>query len=175
MSTSVTIQQCKKGSEQTLYYNTGTESVPVWVEHEGMVEDLDIGETDDLGELSSRRASRLVKEYAEGETELAITGTQTSDPDYEGWQYLNAARPGGTPRDLAILGGKIGDVNSYGWRGDFWNSDRTQRGPQSGPLVNAVNLQPAAPCRAEAVEVRVVKIVIADTIADFDPTIIPVV
>jgi len=166
---STDIAACKKGSEQTLYYNTGTADTPVWVEHVGMVEDLDLGETEELSELTGRRTGRTVKEYNEGEIELSITGTQIHDPAYEGWQYLNAARTGGTPQEFMVLSGKISEVGSYGWRGSFWNSDRSARGPASGDLVNAVNLQPAAPCYDEHSEARVVKVATADSAADFDP------
>lgn len=172
----LTIQACRKGSDVTLYYNTGTDDTPVWVEHIGMVEDLDMNETDDLNELNGRRAARIVKEYGSGETELSITGTQIHDANYEGWLYLNSARPGGTSKDIMVLSGKLNEGGAYGWRGDFWNSDRTNRGPASGDLVSAVNLQPAAPCKEDHVSVRVVKVSgstgsTGGTASVFDPTV----
>jgi len=57
---STDIAACKKGSEQTLYYNTGTADTAVWVEHVGMVEDLDLGETEELSELTVRPVRRPV-------------------------------------------------------------------------------------------------------------------
>lgn len=169
-----TVQSCNKGSEMQLYYNTGTEGTPVWVEHVGIVEDITINETDDLQEQNSRRSTRVVKEYNEGETELSITGTQTNDPEYEGWQFLNSARPGGTPKDCMILSGKIDELGAYGWRGSFWNSDRTTNGPAVGNMTNALNLQPSSPCSGDHVEVRVVKItgtVGSEVVTDHDATV----
>ncbi len=169
-----TITACKKGSDATLYYSTGTGASPVWVEHIGMVEDLDMNETDDLNELNGRRTTRVVKEYGTGETELSVTGTQIFDSNYEGWAYLNSARPGGESKDVMVLTGKLDEGGAYGWRGDFWNSDRTNRGPSSGDLVSAVNLQPAAPCKVDHVPVRVVKVTgstgSAGTVSVYDPT-----
>lgn len=168
------ISDCPKGSQVTLYYNTGViASVPVWVEHIGMVEDLDMNETEELTELSGRRETRVVKEYNEGEIELAITGTQICDTEYEGWQYLNASRTGGIPQVFCCLTNKISVIGAYGWRGQFWNGDRTFRGPSSGDLVNAVNLQPAAPCSDPAETVHVVRIATPGDPAVFDPTVIP--
>lgn len=166
---STVIESCKKGSDMTLYYNTGTGASPTWVEHLGMVEDLDVNESDELSELSGRRASRKVKEYNQGDTELSISGSQIHDPGYEGWQILNAARNDGVSKDLLVLSGSLATAGSYGWRGDFWNSDRSLKGPSSGDMVNAVNLQPAAPCHADHQEVRVVKVATPGTAADFDP------
>ena len=167
------ISGCPKGSEVTLYYNTGViASTPVWVEHIGMVEDLDMNETEDLTELTGRRDGRQVKEFNEGEIELAIIGTQICDPEYEGWQYLNASRTGGIPQVFACLTGKLDVVGSYGWRGQFWNGDRTFRGPANGDLVNAVNLQPAAPCSDPAETVHVVKIGTPNLVDPFDPTVV---
>lgn len=167
------ISGCPKGSQVTLYYNTGIPAAPVWIEHVGMVEDLDMNETEELTELSGRREDRIVKEYNEGEIELAITGTQICDVDYEGWQALNSSRTGGIPGDFACLTNKISVIGAYGWRGDFWNGDRTFRGPSSGDLVNAVNLQPAAPCNVASETVRVVRVSTPGDADDFDPTVIP--
>lgn len=164
------LESCNKGSEVTLYYNVGDADTPVWIEHIGMIEDLDVNETEELNELTGRRTSRLVKEYNQGEIELSITGTQITSPEYEGWKFLNSMRTGGVSREVCVLTGKIGKVGSYGWRGDFWNSDRTTRGPATGNMTSAVNLQPAAPCHADHSPVRVVKIASAGVTGDFDPT-----
>jgi hypothetical protein len=164
-------ESCAKGSKVTLYYNVGTSTTPVWVEHVGMVEDLNMPETEELSELSGRRTNRLVKEYNEGEIEISITGTQLTSPDYEGWQFLNSMRAGGISRDVMCLSNKIGVLGAYGWRGDFRNGDRSLNGPASGSQTNTVDLKPAAPCHPDWVPVRVVKVAVADTAADFDPTV----
>ena len=169
MSTAVT-ESCKRGIDLTLYYNTGTNAAQVWVEHVGIIEDLSMPETEDENELTGRRVTRQVKEYTDGDIDISITGTQVCDPEYEGWQFLNSMRNGGPSRDVMCLTGKIGEVGSYGWRGDFRNFDRSFNGPATGNLTNAFNLKPAVPCRADHVGVRVVKVAVADAIADFDPT-----
>lgn len=161
---------CNKGVDLTLYYNTGDAETPVWVEHKGMIEDLTLNETEDENEMTARRTSRVVKEFNEGDIDVSITGTQITDPGYEGWQFLNSMRRGGQSRDVMILTGKIASVGSYGWRGDFRNFDRTVNGPAVGNMTSAVNLKPAAQCRTGHVEVRVVKIAVAGTAANFDPT-----
>ena len=167
------IGQCPKGTDQTLYYNTGViGSVPTWVEHLGIVEDLDMNETEEITELTGRRDSRQTKEYNQGQVELSISGSQICDPDYEGWQYLNASRTGGTPQVFCCLTQKISVVGAYGWCGQFWNSDRTFRGPVSGNLLNAINLQPAAPCGEQVDPVKVVKVLSPGDPGNFDPTVV---
>ena len=163
--------ECAKGSELVLYYNTGTEATPVWVEHVGMINDMTLNETEEPTELTGRRVSRTVKEYNEGEIELSITGEQVTDTEYEGWQFLNSMRRGGQSREVMCLTGPVTSGNSYGWRGDFRNFDRTFNGPSSGTMTNPVNLQPAAQCRDGWSECRVVKTNSGGTaLADFDPT-----
>lgn len=172
MSTA-TVESCRKGTRMSLYYNTGTLAAPVWVQHVGVIEDLDMNEDEELNELSGRRSSRQVKEYDEGEVELSITGTQLTDPEYEGWQFLNSMRTGGISREVLCLTGDIGVAGSYGWRGDFRNAVRTTRGPATGSMVNPFDLKPASKCHADWSEPRVVKIVFDDpdfNVDDFDPT-----
>ena len=166
-----TPQQCKKGTKLKLYYNTGTDAAQVWVLHEGMVEDLTLGETEEENEVNDRREDREVKEYSEGEVEVSITGTQLTDPEYEGWQFLNSMRSGGSPGDVMCLTDTMDIVGAYGWRGHMRNFDRTFNGPRQGNQTNAVSLKPAAQCTADHVGVRPVKIATADTVTDFDPTV----
>ena len=164
---------CTKGGDVTLYYNvSGNPDAPVWIEHLGMVEDLDINEVEELQEFSNRDTNRQVKQYNEGEIELSVTGTQIHDPNYEGWQALNSARRGGAPIDCVVLGGKIDTLCVYGWWGGWWNSDRTMRGPAVGNCVNAVNLQPASSCNNEITYlVQPCKVATtAGTVDEFDPT-----
>lgn len=172
MASTATPESCQKGSELLLYYNTGTEASPTWVEHVGAIEDLTLNETEDLTELTGRRTGRDVKEYNEGEIELSITGTQLVDPGYEGWQFLNSMRRGGISREVMCLTGPVTTIGSYGWRGDFRNSDRTINGPASGSMTSPFNLQPAAQCHDAWSECRVVKVVdnTGAELQDFDPT-----
>jgi hypothetical protein len=166
------VNACLKGSSLTVYYNVGTPTTAVWVEHLGMIEDLDVSEVEELQEFSSRSSQRMFKEYNYGEVELAVTGTQMYDPSYEGWQYMNAARAGGNPGDFLILGGYLNLVCSYGWRGAFWNSDRSLRGPAQGNMVNAVNLQPASGCnRGDTPGVHVVRVETAGAIVVHPPNV----
>lgn len=163
-----TPQDCeKRGMELTLYYNVGDDDTQVWVEHVGIVGDLTMPETEELQARNARRSTRDVNEYTEGEIELAITGTQMTDPNYEGWAILNSMRRGGSPQDIMVLTGLISEQYSTGWRGMFRNSDRTYNGPESGGMTNNFNLQPAA---CTEVPVRPVQIQTPDTVEDFDPT-----
>ena len=157
----------KRGQELTLYYNVGTDAVQVWVEHLGVVGDMNMPETEDLQEQSTRASDRTVKEYNQGEIELAITGTQLTDTQYEGYTFLNSMRRGGTAKDCMCLTGLISEVGSQGWRGQMRNSDRTVSGPESGSMITNFNLQPSA---CAVTKVRPVQIESADTVTDFDPT-----
>lgn len=170
MSTA-TPETCKKGTELLLYYNTGSEATPTWVEHVGMTGDLNLSETEEAQELTGRRISRTVKEYNEGEIELSISGEQIPDAEYEGWQFLNSMRRGGISREVMILTGPVTVAGSYGWRGDMRNFDRSISGPSSGNMMSTVSLQPAAQCHDAWSECRVVKVT-GETPAldDFDPT-----
>ena len=169
MALTETPQDCdKRGNELTLYYNVGDDATQVWVEHLGMIDDLTMSEVEDENEQTTRRSTRSVKEYNQGDIDLNITGTQLTDTNYEGWAFLNSLRRGGNPGDIMVLTGLITEVGSYGWRGMFRNFDRTISGPATGNMTSAVNLKPAA---CADVPVRVVKIAVSDTVADFDPTV----
>lgn len=163
---------CQKGSELVLYYNTGTEATPVWVEHVGVINDLNLQEVEDENELTGRRITRTVKEFNEGDIDLAISGEQVVDPEYEGWQFLNSMRTGGISREVMVLTGPVTTIGSYGWRGDFRSFDRSINGPASGSMTSPLNLKPAAQCHADWSECRVVKVVdnTGPELQDFDPT-----
>lgn len=156
-----------RGMDMVLYFNLGDDDTPIWVEHEGLTGDLTISETEDENELSTRRRNRVVKEYTEGDTDLSVTGTQVMDPLYIGWQILYAARTGGDPADLMILTQPMSDVGAVGWRGMWRNFDRTMNGPATGSQNQNFNLRPAA---CTTVPVRPVRIEVADTVKDWDPT-----
>lgn len=167
MATSTTLSNCdKSGAEYTLYYNTGTCGTPVWVEHIGIMNDVSIGETDDESELPLRQPSILVKLFTVGKTDLSISGEQAADPLYEGWSFLNAMRNGGEPGDVMVLSDDLSVVGATGWRGKWWNIDRSETAPQSGSASKTFNLRPAA---CTDCTVRPVQVAVANTAADFDP------
>lgn len=157
----------KRGDELSLYYNTGDSATPVWVLHVGLVGDLTFNETDDEQELSIRNPAQLIKEYLAGRTDLSISGTQVLDDEYEGCLFLTSMRAGGEPRDVLVLTGTIDTVGVVGFRGKWYNVDRTATGPETGPPNRNFNLRPAA---CTDTPVRAVRVAVADTIADYDPT-----
>lgn len=161
----------KKGSEFSIYLNLGNDcSTPVWTFHKGVVGDLEINETEDEEELSVRDPAQTVKQYVESKIDVEISGTQVVDPLYEGCRFLNSARSGSNPVDVAVLSGYIGDVGSEGWRGKFRNYDRSRSGPETGAPTQNFRLKPAA-CQITACKVRPVLIATAGTVADYDPAV----
>lgn len=168
------IECCPPGKNMTLYYNTGDLSTPVWIEHAGIIDDLNMPETEDVQELSGRRLDRLVREYNQGDIEVSVNGTQICDPNYEGWQRFYAARNGGKPVHAACLTNRMGNTCCTGWAGNWWNSDRSFNGPQTGNLTSVVNLQPASPCLAIADgdndPVHTVRSEVDGTIQEWDAT-----
>lgn len=170
MPQSSELSQCdKKGSEFSLYLNLGNDcSSPVWTYHIGVTGDLSINETEDEEELSVRDPAQLVKQYIESKIDVEIAGEQVVDQLYEGCAFLNSARSGGTPVDVAALSGYIDDVGSMGWRGRFRNFDRSMAGPETGAPTQQFRLKPAA-CQATACKVRPVIIQSANTVSDYNP------
>jgi len=129
-----------RGRDMVLYYNTGTCESPVWVLHKGIIGDLTLGETEDDEELSSRNPYRLTKEYLDGEIDLSITGTQSTDSAYAGFQALMT-------RGLVsvmVLTGPVDVAGGTGWEGEWRNKDRTINGPTTGSMLTNFNLKPAA-------------------------------
>lgn len=168
MALDTTPQDCENaGKDVSLYYNVGTCAVAIWVEHLGIVGDLNLGETDDENELSRRRSSSDIKEYLPGMTDVSVSGQQITDGNYEGNAFLNSMRKGGSPRDVLVLTDDISTVNAYGYRGKWYNFDRSISGPAQGEQEQTFSLKPAA-CTDCAV--RPVKVTVADTIGDYDPT-----
>lgn len=159
----------KRGSEFSLYLNLGNDcSTPVWTFHKGVTGDLSLNETDDEEELSVRDPAQIVKQYIAGKTDIEVSGQQTVDQLYEGNAFVNSARSGGAPIDVAILSGYIGDEGSAGWRGTFFNFDRSQSGPETGAATQNFRLKPAA-CQTATCKVRPVKVAVANAVADYDP------
>ena len=163
------LTQCdKKGSEVSLYYNTGTCATAVWKFHKGVVGDLNLSETESENELSSRDPVQLVRQYTEDKIDVEITGEQVIDRDYEGCAFLNSMRSGGSARDVCILTGYMSETGNFGWRGYFRNFDRSISGPESGPARQTFRLKPAACVLAEC-KVRPVSVAVAEAVADYTP------
>lgn len=149
----------------TLYYNTGTCGTPVWVEHEGVVGDLQLEDSDDEEEVTRRRTVYNIKEYTPGLTDVAISGQIITDFNYQGTRYILSAKRGGSPKDFLILTAPLTVVNAYGYRGKFYNFSRGVSGPQQGEQELSFNLKPAA---CADCPVRAVLVSVSGTAADFD-------
>ena len=157
----------RRGKELSLYLNTGDATTPVWVYHQGMIGDLNLGEVEDDNQLETRSLTTLVKEYLEGDIEMSITGQQLVDEDYEGYLFLYSMRAGGDAKDVMILTGPIDTEGVVGWRGKMRNKDRSITGAAQGGMPANVNLKPAA---CTDTSVRPVKIGAASAVSDWDPT-----
>lgn len=169
MTQSANLTQCdKKGSEVSLYLNTGTCATPVWIYHKGVVGDLNYSETENENEQSNRDPAQLVRQYTEDKIDVEISGEQVVDQDYEGCAFINSMRSGSSPRDVCILTGYMSEVGNTGWRGYFRNFDRSVSGPESGPQRQTFRLKPAA-CVLVACKVRPVEVATADSVEDYDP------
>ena len=171
MPGSTTISNCQSlGKDARLYYSTsGSCAVPVYVEHVGIIGDLNVGDTDDENQVQRRGGASLgIKTYNPGDSDVSITGTQIVDGNYEGFLYINGARKGGNPLDFLVLSGPISEVNTVGYRGKWYNFDRSLSFPAEGEMEQSFSLKPAA-CSDCAV--RPVKVLVANTAADWDPVI----
>ena len=155
------------GKDMTLYYNTGSCAVPVWVEHLGVVGDLQLEDTDDEEEVSRRRSAYNIKEFSPGMQTVSISGQQITDFNYQGNRYINASKKGGSPQDFLILTSPLTVVNAYGYRGKFYNFVRSVSGPMQGEQEQTFNLKPAA---CADCHVRAVLVSVSGTAADFDLT-----
>jgi hypothetical protein len=167
--TTTNITQCdRRGDELSVYYNTGTCETPVWVFHKTVVGDVSVADTDDENSSDERDPDQLYKTYSPGKSDLAITGTITVDPGYEGDSLFMSMRPGGEPADLLVLTGPIDEVGNVGYRGAFWNLDRSIEAPNSGNMRRSFNLRPAscADCM-----VRPVRVESANSVEDYDPAV----
>lgn len=171
MTQSANLTQCdRKGSEVSLYLNTGTCETPVWIYHKGVVGDLNLSETENENEQSSRDPNQIVRQYTEDKIDVEISGEQVVDLFYEGCAFINSMRSGGVSRDVCILSGYMSEVGNFGWRGKFRNFDRSVSGPESGPSRQTFRLKPAA-CVTTACKVRPVEVAAANAVADYDPSV----
>lgn len=166
------ITQCQNdGDEMRLYYNlSGDCNAPTWVEHVGIIGDLNLADTDDENEVT-RRGGNSLKKYNPGKTDLAITGTQIVQGNYQGFQVVNSAKKGGSPRHLMLLTNPISNANAIGYAGMWYNFDRSISGPAEGEQEASFNLKPAA-CVETECEVKSVKVLSGGTVSDWDQTII---
>ena len=170
MPLTTTITDCQHdGSEFICYYNVGTASVPIWVEHQGLIGDLNLGMTDDENESTRRSTTSNFKEYLPGKTDAVFSGQQITDGNYEGNAAFNSAVKDGDPIDLLILTDDVDTAYGYGLRGEFYNFDRSISAPASGEQEQSFSFKPAA-CPTTAV--RYVQVASAGTASDFDPTTI---
>ena len=167
-ATSTDLANCdRKGSEGSIYYNTGTCATPVWVYLKSVVGDLNLGETENENENSSRDPAQKVRTYTEDKIDIEISGELQIDNLYEGNNFINSARSGGSARDFMILDGYITEVGVQGWRGKMKTFDRSRSYPESGPPRQTFKLRPYA---CTDCVVRPVRIDTASTAADYDPT-----
>jgi hypothetical protein len=167
----------KKGSEVSLYYDTADDpttsggsscTTPVWVYHKGITGDLSFNETDDEEELSVRDPDMYYKQYSESKSDLEISGEQTVSPTYEGYIYVNSARPGSFARNFLALTGYLTEVGNVGFKGKFRNFDRSITGPETGAPKQNIKLKPAA-CVKSGCKITPVKVATASTLATYDP------
>lgn len=157
MALSTSLASCQNdGSDFTLYWNAGTAGSPIWVEHEGIIGDLNLGLVYDENESNRRSSTSDFKEYNPGKIDCSITGNQIPDGNYEGLAAFNSAIKNGDPIDLLALTGPINQEYAYGVRGEFYNFDLSINAPGTGDQEQAFNLKPAA-CPTTAV--RYVQIV----------------
>ena len=171
MAITQTLTQCdKKGAEGSVYYNTGTCTTQVWVFLISLTGDLTLTETENANEHSSRDPNQLVRQYSEDKIDVEISGTLLVDSDYEGNNFINSMRGGGSARDVMCLDGYLTEVGSSGWRGYFRSFDRTKNMPEQGGMTQTLMLKPAA-CVLVACKVRPIKVATGGTPGDYDPTV----
>ena len=167
------ITSCQNdGDQMKLYYNlSGDCAAPVWVEHVGIINDLNLNDTDDQQQVNRRGSINSIKEYNPGDTELEVSGTQIVQGNYQGFQVINSAKKGGVARHFMILTGPISEVNSIGYAGLFYNFERSISGPGDGEQEASFLLKPAA-CASDDCKVKAVKVLSAGTAADWNQAVI---
>lgn len=167
----------QKGSEMSLYYDTADDptvaggsgcATPVWVFNKAVTGDMNINETEDEEEHSSRDPEMLYKQYSESKPDLEISGELMVDPAYDGFIYMNAMRSGSFARNILVLTSYLTNVGSMGFRGKFRNFDRSISGPESGPGRQQFKLKPAA-CVKSGCKITTVRVVTSGTVSSYDP------
>lgn len=165
----------QKGSEMSLYYDTADDdglstcASATWLLNKAVTGDLNLNLTEDKQEQSSREPNRAFKEYGEDKGDLEITGELFIDRGYDGFNYMNAMRNTGKPRNILAMSTYITNVGAIGYKGKFRNFDFSMAGPESGPPRQQFSLAPAA-CVVDACRVQTVEILVASTVVTYDPT-----
>ncbi len=169
MGLSTVITECQNdGRDARLYYNLATCENPVFNLHVGIINDLNLADTSDENQVN-RRDGATIKTYNPGDQDINVTGTQIVDGNYQGYAVIVRAKKGGKPADLLILSGPITEINAIGYRGKFWNFDRTIAMPSEGEQEQSFSLKPAA---CSDCPVRPVKVAVEGIAADWDQSIV---
>lgn len=171
MPLATTITECQNdGRDAKIYYSlSGDCANPVYTLHVGIIGDLNIGDTSDENQVNRRDSNTGIKSYNPGDADVNITGTQIVDGNYQGFAVLTRAKKGGTPVYLLILSGPVTEVNAIGYRGKWWNFDRSISMPSEGEQEASFSLKPAA---CSDCPVRAVKVAVSGTAADWDQSIV---
>lgn len=159
----------RKGREMVLYYDTAVANncvTPVWVANKAVTGDLDINDTIDKEEQTSRDPGVKYKQYSQSQSDLEITGEMFVDPKYEGYSYV-ASMKTGVPRNILILTYGLSVVGSVGFKGKFNNYDGSIKGPESGPGRTSFSLAPAS-CVTTACNITTVEVLVAAAIVTYD-------
>ncbi len=169
--TSADLTMCnRKGREMALYYDTAnapTCATPVWVFNKAVTGDLDVNDTADKEENSSRDPAIKYKQYSQSQPDLEITGEMFIDPLYEGYSYLSSMKVTGSPKNILVLTFGINVVGSVGYKGKFNNYDGSMKGPESGPGRTTFSLAPAS-CVMSGCNIQTVEVLVAAAIANYD-------
>lgn len=169
--TTANLSMCnRKGREMALYYDTANAAdcaTPVWVFNKAVVGDLDVNDTADKEENSSRDPAVKYKQYSQSQPDLEITGEMFIDPLYEGYSYLSSMKVTGSPKNILVLTFGIAVVGSVGYKGKFNNYDGSMKGPESGPGRTTFSLAPAS-CVNSGCNITTVEVAVANAIATYD-------
>jgi hypothetical protein len=170
MDTTTSLTLCnRKGREMVLYYDTAVANdcaTPVWVANKAVTGDLDISDTIDKEEQTSRDPAVKYKQYSQSQSDLEITGEMFVDPLYEGYSFMTSMKQG-VARNILILTYGLTVVGSVGYKGKFNNYDGSIKGPESGPGRTSFSLAPAA-CVLSACNITTVEVAVANAIASYD-------
>lgn len=160
----------RKGREMALYYDTANAvdcATPVWVFNKAVTGDLDVNDTADKEEQTSRDPAVKYKQYSQSQPDLEITGEMFIDPLYEGYSYLSSMKVTGSPKNILVLTFGINVVGSVGYKGKFNNYDGSMKGPESGPGRTTFSLAPAA-CVNSGCNITTVEVAVAAAIVNYD-------
>ena len=172
MDTSTDLTLCnRKGRDMALYYDTANAAdcaTPVWVFNKAVTGDVDVSDTADKEEQTSRDPAIKYKQYSQSQPDLEITGEMFVDPLYEGYSYFNSMKVTGSPKNILVLTFGITVVGSVGFKGKFNNYDTSVKGPESGPGRTQFSFAPAA-CVLSGCNITTVEVAVANAIVTYDP------